>query len=46
MKMAHFWVLASCSLVEVYERFKVLAASIIRMINTHHPDDDGGSKYL
>jgi hypothetical protein len=30
MKMAVFWVVAPCSLVEVYQRFEVLAASIIR----------------
>jgi hypothetical protein len=31
-KMAVFWVVAPCSLVEVYRRFKVLAAFIIRSI--------------
>jgi hypothetical protein len=30
--MAVFWVVAPCSLVEVYQRFKVLAASIIGAI--------------
>jgi hypothetical protein len=30
MKMAVFWVVAPCSLVEVHGRFRVLAASIIR----------------
>jgi hypothetical protein len=35
-KMAVFWVVVPCSLVEVYQRFKVLAASIIK------GDDDRG----
>jgi hypothetical protein len=39
MKMAVFWVVVPCNLVDVSE---VLAASIIR---THRPDD-GGSKHL
>jgi hypothetical protein len=30
MKMAVSWVVAPCSLVEVYQRFRGLAASIIR----------------
>jgi hypothetical protein len=30
MKMAVFWVVAPCSLVEVYQRSEVLAAPIIR----------------
>jgi hypothetical protein len=37
MKMAVFWVVAPCSLVEVYQRF------VARL--THHPDD-GGRKDL
>jgi hypothetical protein len=32
-KEAVFWVVAPCSLVEVYRRFRVLAASIIRAMN-------------
>jgi hypothetical protein len=32
MKIAVFWVVAPCSLVEVYQRSEVLAASIIRAI--------------
>jgi hypothetical protein len=40
-KMAVLWVVAPCSLVEVYQRFRgLLAASIIRVT------DDGGSKDL
>jgi hypothetical protein len=35
MKMAVFWVVAPCRLVEVYQCFR----------GTHHPDD-GGSKHL
>jgi hypothetical protein len=38
VKMAVFWVVEPCSIVEVYRRFRVLAASI-------HRRDDGG-KYL
>jgi hypothetical protein len=30
-KMAVFWVLTPCSLVEVYQRFRGIAASIIRV---------------
>jgi hypothetical protein len=47
--MAVFWVVAPCSLVEVYQRFNILAASIISAMRlrglTHRPDD-GGSKDL
>jgi hypothetical protein len=32
MRMAVFWVVAACSLVEVYHCFKVLAASIIALM--------------
>jgi hypothetical protein len=35
--MAVFWVVAPCSLVEVYQLSEVLAASVIRAI-THRPD--------
>jgi hypothetical protein len=42
MKMAVFWGVAPCSLVEVYDISDVRSASIIRAIST----DDGGSKYL
>jgi hypothetical protein len=50
MKMAVFWVVAPCSLVEVCRRFRGAAASIIRAkrslrANTHRPDD-GGSTHL
>jgi hypothetical protein len=41
-KMAVFWVVAPCSLVEVYQRFRGPCC-------LHHQDDrpnDGGSKYL
>jgi hypothetical protein len=41
IKMAAFWVVAPCSLVEVHQISEVLTASII----THRPDD-GGSKDL
>jgi hypothetical protein len=33
MKMAVFWVVVPCSLVEVYRRSEVLSASIIRAIS-------------
>jgi hypothetical protein len=33
MKMAVFWVVAPCSLAEVYQRLEVLAASIIRAMS-------------
>jgi hypothetical protein len=39
--MAVFWVVAPCSLVEVYRRFRLFAASIIRAIAL-----DGGSKHI
>jgi hypothetical protein len=42
--MAVFWVVAPCSLVEVYQRFRGIFCSIIRAI-THRPDV-GGSKDL
>jgi hypothetical protein len=38
LKMVVFWVVAPCSLVEIYQRFRgpeVLAASIIRAISDH-----------
>jgi hypothetical protein len=41
-KMAVFWVVASCSLVEVYQCFR--GPCCLNVI-THHPDD-GGSKDL
>jgi hypothetical protein len=47
MKMAAFWVLAPCSLVEVYQRFGG-AARVEPFPHgrlTHRPDD-GGSKDL
>jgi hypothetical protein len=39
MKMAVFWVVAPCSLVEVHQRFRSLRC-------LHHQGDDGGSKDL
>jgi hypothetical protein len=39
MNMAVFWVVAPCSLVDVYRRFR--GASCL-----HHQGDDGSSKYL
>jgi hypothetical protein len=36
-KMAVFWVVAPCSLVEVYQRFRGSCC-------LHHHGDDGGSK--
>jgi hypothetical protein len=39
MKMAVFWIVAQCSLVEVTDVSEVLSASIIREI------DDEGSKH-
>jgi hypothetical protein len=39
-KMAVFWAVVPCSLVEIY-----LAASIIKAMMSHRPDD-GGSKVL
>jgi hypothetical protein len=44
MKMVVLLVVAPCSLAEVYVS-EVLAASIIRAMSTHRPDD-GGSNYL
>jgi hypothetical protein len=38
-KMAVFWFVAPCSLVEVYQRFRGPCC-------LHHQPDDGGSKYL
>jgi hypothetical protein len=43
VKMTVFWVVAPCSLVEVYDVSEVLAAFINGAI-THRPD--GGTKYL
>jgi hypothetical protein len=40
-KMAVFWVVAPCSLVEVTSVSEVLAASIIRAMTTHRLDDEG-----
>jgi hypothetical protein len=39
MKMAVFWVVAPCSLVEVYQRFRSLCCH-----HHHRPDDGGGRK--
>jgi hypothetical protein len=39
MKMAVFWVVAPCSLVELYQRFRGPCC-------LHHQGDDGGSKDL
>jgi hypothetical protein len=44
-KMAVFWVVAPCGLVEFTNVSEVLAASIIRAMSTHSPDD-GGSQDL
>jgi hypothetical protein len=33
LKMTAFWVVASCSLEDVYRRWEVLAASIIRRMS-------------
>jgi hypothetical protein len=38
-KMAVFWVVAPCSLVEVYQRFRGACC-------LHHRSDDGGSNDL
>jgi hypothetical protein len=43
VEMAVFWVVPSCSLVEVYVS-EVLTASIIRAMSNR--PDDGGSKHL
>jgi hypothetical protein len=42
MKMAVFWVVAPCSLVEVTDVSEVLAASIIREMS-HCPDNEAAS---
>jgi hypothetical protein len=42
MKMAVFWVMAQCSLVEFTDVSEVLSVSIIRAMRP----DDGGSKDL
>jgi hypothetical protein len=39
MKMAVFWVVVPCSLLEVYQRFRSACC-------LHHRPDDGGSKHL
>jgi hypothetical protein len=31
-KMAVFWVVAPCSVVEIYRRFRVLAVSVVRVM--------------
>jgi hypothetical protein len=36
LKVAVFWFVAPCGLVEVIDVSKVLAASIIRAMSTHH----------
>jgi hypothetical protein len=41
VKMAVLWVVTPCNLVEIYWRFSVLAASIIRAMS-----DDRDSKHL
>jgi hypothetical protein len=43
LKMAVFWVVAPCSLVEVYQRFR--GTCCLHHQGTHRPDD-GGSKAL
>jgi hypothetical protein len=42
MKMAVFWDVTPCSLVELYDVSELLAASIIRAMSP----DDGGNKHL
>jgi hypothetical protein len=43
--MAVFWVVAPCSLADVYNVSQVLAASVIRaMMEEAHRPEDGGSK--
>jgi hypothetical protein len=44
MKMDVFWVVAPCSLVEVYQCFRGTRC-LHHQDDAHHPDD-GGSKYL
>jgi hypothetical protein len=44
MKMAVFWVVAPCSLVEVHQCFRG-PCCLHHQGDTHHPDD-GGSKHL
>jgi hypothetical protein len=44
LNMAVFWVVAPCSLVEVYRSFRGVAASIIRA--TRDRPDDGGRKHI
>jgi hypothetical protein len=39
MKMAVFWVVVPCSLVEVYDVSEVLAASIIGASSPKNPED-------
>jgi hypothetical protein len=39
IKMAVFWVVAPCSLVEVYQRFRGTYASIISHLRTHRRDN-------
>jgi hypothetical protein len=39
LRMAVFWVMAQCSLVDVYRRFRDTCC-------LHHQGDDGGRKYL
>jgi hypothetical protein len=42
-KMAVFWVVVPCGLVEVYQRFR--GPCCLHRQGNHHPDD-GGSKDL
>jgi hypothetical protein len=44
MKMAVFWVVAPCSLVDVYRRFR--DACCLRHQSDHHPDDGAPVKCL
>jgi hypothetical protein len=44
MKMVGFWDVAPCSLVEVYRRFKVLAASIISVVIALTMEEAGTSE--
>jgi hypothetical protein len=44
LKLTLFWVVAPCSLVEVYRRFK--DACCLHYQGGAHRPDDGGSKHL
>jgi hypothetical protein len=45
IKMAVFWVVSPCSLVEIYRRFRHTCYLHLLGDEAHRPDD-GGSKYL